>query len=108
MNRLSATNMLAVSLIVMLSLAGVASGSEDSRYEKPPTAHMAGGVSHGVVVLPEKVSKSLEIARVPTSRPVPFIIGTYWSCRVNDQDFEICRFKLVVCDDDQSRCAEVP
>lgn len=54
-----------------------------------------------IQVLPPEVSRSLEIARVPTSRPIPLIVGTYWNCAVNAQDFEICRLKLVVCDDDE-------
>lgn len=57
-----------------------------------------------VTILPAKISKSLKIQRIPTSRPVPLIIGTYWDCHVNEHDFEICDVKLVVCTDDQSVC----
>ena len=60
-----------------------------------------------VRVLPRSLSESLKLTPVPTSDPVPFIVGTYWSCSENAQNMEICRITLVVCTDDQSLCVEL-
>ena len=58
-------------------------------------------------VLPQEISRSLKIMRTPTSQPVPFLIGTYWSCSDTPIGTEICHLVLVVCRDDQSLCTEV-
>lgn len=64
--------------------------------------------SGGVTFLPRDVSQSLQISRIPTSEPVPLIVGTYWNCDINDQGFEICDTITVVCNDDQSFCTQIP
>ena len=61
----------------------------------------------GIRFLSGEQSKSLKINTAPVSNPVPLIVGTYWECHINSQEFEICRFKIVVCNDDQSFCVDV-
>ena len=70
-----------------------------------PAADAGTVITRDVRVLPFDVSRKLKIARTPTP-PSPLIVGTYWSCSVQN-DHEICRIKLVVCTDDQSQCVEV-
>lgn len=60
-----------------------------------------------VTFLSREVAKSLDITPIPASEPVPLIVGTYWSCHINAYDLEICRIKLVVCNDDQTFCVDV-
>jgi len=58
-------------------------------------------------MLPPEVSRSLKISRLPTDKPMPLIIGTYWDCAINSQGFEICNTLIVVCDDDQEFCTTI-
>lgn len=60
-----------------------------------------------IKVLPREVSRSLKITKLPTSRPIPLIVGSYWSCR-EQSGFEICRFKVVACTSEQETCVETP
>ena len=57
-----------------------------------------------IKVLPPDVSRSLAITRMPTSQPVPLLVGVYWSCDYGAVD---CKLVLVVCTEDQSQCVEV-
>lgn len=59
-----------------------------------------------VRVLSPDVSRSLVITRMPTSQPTPFLFGTYWNCQDAGHGFNRCRLVLVVCNQDQSQCAE--
>jgi hypothetical protein len=61
-----------------------------------------------VRILPQAVSEALKIDRVPTSEPIPMIIGTYWKCITNVHGFDQCDQVFVVCTDDQSFCTEFP
>jgi len=67
----------------------------------PPVA------SHTVKVLPPDVSRALQIMRMPTSQPVPMLVGVYWNCGDAGNGFELCRIVIVVCTQDQSQCVEV-
>ena len=87
------------------ALASEQSQSPEATYTKKMTR--PADTIPSVSILPPEISKSLKIARIPTNRPIPLIVGTYWNCAVNAQDFEICRFKIVVCTDDQSLCTQV-
>ena len=62
--------------------------------------------SRTIRVLPPDVSRSLVITRMPTSQPVPFLVGVYWNCSDGGNGFELCRLVTVVCTPDQSQCAE--
>jgi hypothetical protein len=61
-----------------------------------------------VVVLPRDESRSLKITEIPTSRPIPLIIGNIWTCHKGAGNHEFCRLTLVVCTNDQSSCATIP
>ena len=61
-----------------------------------------------ITVLPPDVSARLDIFTIPTREPTPIVIGTFWDCKINAQDFEVCDFKIVVCTDDRRFCATVP
>lgn len=65
-------------------------------------------------VVPPEVAKDLEILRIPTTDPIPLIVGHYWKCRTeggrtpigDHPEFEICDLVTVVCTSDQSFCVE--
>lgn len=57
------------------------------------------------ILTPEE-SRKLEIQPVPTSQPIPLIIGHYWRCIQSPGGFESCEPVLVVCDDEQTICTE--
>lgn len=62
-----------------------------------------------VRVLPPEIVRTLEISRIPTGRQTRMIVGGHWSCQNHSSGFEICRFKIVVCDDeDPGFCVEIP
>lgn len=95
-------------LLVFVSPSSVYAADDPTwsdRDQVPPSEVSA---MRSVSFLSREVSKSLEIARVPTSEPIPLIVGTYWNCVTNDQDLEICDITLVVCNDDQSFCTQIP
>lgn len=81
-----------------LSIAGPAPAQTTSVVPKAPVA------TRTIKVLPPTLSRSLAITRMPTSEPVPLLVGVYWSC---DYGAVECRLVLVVCTDDQSQCVEV-
>ena len=59
--------------------------------------------------LPPEVSRSLKIAQVPTNRPVPLLVGTYWNCETDaNTDLEICDLTTVVCTNNQEHCVQLP
>lgn len=60
-----------------------------------------------IKVFSKEVSRSLDIAKIPTAEPIPLIVGGYWKCE-KKFTFEICDFKVVACTDDQSFCVETP
>lgn len=109
---LSTPKTLAVLLVGVLVLLGsslvTADQDQDKSYEKQDRVVACEEASPPTVtILPREVSKSLKIDRLPTSEPIPLIVGTYWSCVTVHLNHEICRIKLVVCPNDQSRCIEV-
>ena len=59
-------------------------------------------------ILAPEVSQSLKLTRVPTSKPIPLIIGHYWRCITYFEKFESCEQVLVVCTNDQKFCTEIP
>ena len=86
----------------MLSIAGPSVAQTATLASKtPPVA------SHTVKVLPPDVSRALQIMRMPTSQPVPLLVGVYWNCTDAGHGFDLCRLVTVVCTQDQSQCAEV-
>lgn len=91
-------------LVAASVLAGVSHAADDFAYAA--AEDLLPDVKQSVKILPSDVSRQLKIQRIPTSEPVPLLIGTYWSCHY-EHDFEICRFKLVVCTNDQTFCTEV-
>lgn len=60
-----------------------------------------------VTILPREISKTLQITGIPTSQPIPLIIGTHWTCHINEYEFEICDMVLTICTDDQSFCTTI-
>lgn len=90
--------LLAALLASTLSIAGPTLAQTTSAATKSPVA------TRTIKVLPPAVSRSLAITRIPTSQPVPLLVGVYWSCDYGAAD---CRLVLVVCTDDQSQCVEV-
>jgi hypothetical protein len=82
------------------TFATAAPAQTTSLTTKPPAVP-----TRAVKVLPPELSRSLAITRMPTTQPVPIVIGTYWNCQ--DGGNGLCRLVLVVCTDDQSLCAEV-
>jgi hypothetical protein len=60
------------------------------------------------VILPRNEARSLKITEIPTSRPIPLIIGNVWTCHKGSGGHEFCRLTLVVCTNDQSFCATIP
>ncbi|MFV0474808.1 MAG: hypothetical protein ACK5MQ_11475 [Pikeienuella sp.] len=59
-------------------------------------------------ILPEEVGKSLKILPLPTTQPVPAIIGSYWRCVQAPGGFDLCEPVIVFCTNDQSFCVEIP
>ena len=108
MNRRTMKILLAVCLgiVVLLTSSVVAGGKKKG--DAANGAPIAAGSLPNVTFLPREISKSLDITSVPTPEPIPLIVGSYWRCTKTDQDFEICRFRIVVCTDDQSFCTEIP
>lgn len=90
--------LLAALVASTLSIAGPVLAQTTSVTAKGPVA------TRMIKVLPPDVSRSLVITRMPTSHPVPLLVGVYWSCDYGAVD---CRLVLVVCNEDQSRCVEV-
>ncbi len=90
-----------MTILSLLMMAPVLA-EEGKRYEAQRPA-----VIGTIRVLPKDVSQSLKITRVPTTQPVPLVVGGYWACN-QDHGFDICRFVLVVCTENQSNCVEVP
>ncbi len=60
--------------------------------------------SDTLVLLSADVSRALKLTSIPTSEPIPLVIGTGWNCETNSQGFEICRTFTVVCNNEQSFC----
>lgn len=100
--------LLVFSLSIAILSGGNAIAADKNKYGKEEV------VPENVVTTPDirflsgKTSRSLKISRVPTSEPIPLIVGTYWNCNINDQGFEICDTLTVVCTNDQSFCTEIP
>jgi hypothetical protein len=92
-----------LSLVTALSLlvAGPALGE--------PSKNNSVGVkeTRTITVLPVDISRSLKITPIPTSQPIPLLIGTYWDCSDTPAGLEHCRLTLVVCTNDQSICTEL-
>ena len=107
MNVLRSKPLLVVCLGILLLTGGTASAADKDKYRRHDAVPTRADSIPSIAFLPRDVSKSLKITTVPTSRPVPLIVGTYWNCRENAQDVEICRIKIVVCTDDQSFCTQV-
>lgn len=88
--------------LLLLTLAGPSLAQTAVPASKtPPVA------SRTVKLLPPDVSRSLQIMRMPTSQPVPLLVGVYWNCADNGHGFDVCRLVTIVCTQDQSLCAEV-
>jgi len=106
---LTFTALPAFCISIPLLVGGNAIAADKSEYEKEKKV-VATKVDAmpSVTFLPREISKSLKISRVPTSEPIPLIVGTYWTCDINDQGFEICDTLVVVCTDDQSFCTQIP
>ena len=104
------------SVIILLSLVLLVFASPSSVYAAdyptspdPDPVRLRGvDTIPSVIFLPEEVSWSLDISRVPTSKPIPLLVGTYWNCLTNDEGFETCDITLVVCTREQDFCTQVP
>ena len=107
MNNLILKIFLAVSLGIVTQLGGSAIAADIVKDGKQSAISTKIGTVPDITFLSREESKSLKITPIPTSEPIPLIVGTYWNCHVNAQDFEICRIKIVVCKDDQSFCVDV-
>ncbi len=94
-----------IAMVALMHSIGAAQAADYADYQQ--AAEIPPDLRQTVSVLPKDVSRSLTIHKIPTSEPVPLIVGTYWSCHINQYDFEICRIKIVVCNDDQTSCVEV-
>jgi hypothetical protein len=97
---------LGLGVVIYLLVTGSAFAGSAKIYAAEPEAVDPTAIRTVRVLSPE-VSRSLKLTPLPTSRPIPLIVGTYWNCAVNAQDFEICRIKLVVCTDNQELCTEL-
>ena len=95
-------------LSMAIILGGKVIAADKGKYGKEEIVPVNAVSTPIVRFLPGKISKSLKISRVPTSEPIPLIVGTYWNCDINSQGFEICDTLTVVCTDDQSFCTEIP
>jgi len=93
--------------LLTLSVTGSVNAENSKQNHNKYTA--AAKTSHmpAIRILPEKVSRNLEILRAPTTEPIPLIVGFYWSCFIDsDTGLESCDPRLVICTNDQSVCAE--
>ncbi len=106
MNSLAIKILQSISLCLAIAFAGSAMAADSTSSLQLVTTKTDTSVPK-VTFLSREVAKSLDITPIPTSEPVPLIVGTYWNCHINEHDFEICRLKLVVCNDDQSFCVDV-
>jgi len=99
-------------LVACLSIAILSGGNviaaDIGKYGKEKVVPENVNSKAKVRLLPREISKSLDISRIPTSEPIPLIVGTYWNCGINQHGFEICDTLIVVCTDDQSFCTEIP
>ena len=60
-------------------------------------------------ILPPETVRTLDISRIPTDQGSRMVVGGHWVCNNQSSGFEICRFKIVVCDDeDPGFCVEIP
>ncbi len=94
-----------ISIVFPFSVNAIA--ADDVKGSNKSVMSMRADVIPNITSLPREMSKSLKITPIPTSEPIPLVVGTYWNCPVNAQGFEICRIKIVVCGDDQSFCVDV-
>ena len=100
------TAILVTALIVMTSAwaCGPPAHADEVEATQPPSSKIT-----RLTFLPPEVSRSLKIAQVPTDRPVPLIFGSYWNCIIDeDTGFENCDLELVVCDNQQTQCVQIP
>lgn len=107
MNKLILKVLLVVSFGSVTILGGNTVAADLVNNVKPSATSTITGTVPDITFLSREVSRSLKITPIPTSKPIPLIVGTYWNCHTNSQNFEICRIKVVVCEDDQSFCVDV-
>jgi len=84
--------------------ASMCSSFADSAKQADPD----GVAKDTIVVLPRDESQSLKITEIPTSQPIPLIVGNTWTCHKGAGNHEFCRLTLVVCTNDQSFCINIP
>jgi len=94
-----------ISIVVLFN--GNAIATDEFKEGKQSDMSIRTDAMPNITFLSREMSKSLKITPIPTLEPISLLVGTYWNCRVNAQDFEICRIKIVVCEDDQSFCVDV-
>ena len=85
-------------------LASMCSSLADSAKQ----ADLDAVANNTIVVLPREESQSLKITEIPTSQPIPLIVGNIWTCHKGAGNHEFCRLTLVVCTNDQSFCINIP
>ncbi len=107
MSKLTLKIFLAVYISIVTPFSVNAIAADEVKDGKESVKSMGVDVIPNITFLSREMSQSLKITPIPTSEPIPLVMGTYWNCSVNAQDFEICRIKIVVCEDDQSFCVEV-
>jgi hypothetical protein len=87
--------------IAVLLIGNVMAGD---KYEKEKAVLPQIGSPMSVTILPPKISKSLKLTRIPTSEPIPLLIGSGWHCQPTPIGTERCTPYIVFCTDDQSVC----
>lgn len=96
-----------ICIAIMVLLNGNAIAAVEVGLGKQSDVIMKTDTMPVITFLSREMSRSLKITPITTLEPIPLLVGTYWNCRVNAQNFEICRIKIVVCEDDQSFCVDV-
>lgn len=100
------TLILVTVLTAFMTTSGIAGDSKSYQKANPSTVYF--NPTKSFKILSPEVSKSLKLTRIPTSKPIPLIIGHYWRCITHFGEFETCEPVLVVCTNDQSFCTETP
>jgi hypothetical protein len=90
-----------------LALAAARSGPAIAQLARPGEMAMMSPCKAApeiLVQLPAGVSRSLKLAPIPTTEPIPLVIGSGWTCETTSQGSKISRTFTVICNEDQSFC----
>ncbi len=93
--------------LLCVSTIFFSSGTASALDSKDNSTLMKASSTPKITILPREISKTLQIYEIPTSQPIPLIIGSHWTCIINEHGFEDCNQVLTICTDDQSFCTTV-